>query len=534
MAGKKCRSINVLKKVALLTLLALAVVFCAGIDLRNARLAMISYSPPPEQQFAVTSLNLGQRGQTGPKISLAGAKNEYLILPFRVQGADLATFKASVSGKGIGQGIEYKFYQLSWAAPSSRGKFTPDALKPLAQDLVDTGTALEIWAIIKISAGVNAGLYPQELTFSDQKASHKQPLELRVWNFTLPYDLPITIMGNFWGTDKWFIRYGVKSAEQFDSVVKAYLSSMREYKFNALGDRLYQFPVNKLVPGTRVEDTPGYHQLVNYALNDLKYRYFSLPRLPVHDKQNFMDPKGILMQRFDTYYSLFKDYLHRHRWENRAMNIILDEPEQKDFPKVYEVYTRFKKIAPSIKTYCTGRAGPEVQLAKSIDVWVIAGKFVDSAKIAAARNAGQEIWLYDNRLHKVRHPLVGPRLVGWLLYHHKFSGYYFWAVNHWDTDPWTGDDFRLRGGIFYNPDPANGLPLPTARLEALRRGFHDYQYLLLLDQARERGRVDPKVYSDIREAVNHLTKQRFSDGMPQATMAQLESLRFRIGEILNQ
>jgi hypothetical protein len=67
----------------------------------------------------------------------------------------------------------------------------------------------------------------------------------------------------------------------------------------------------------------------------------------------------------------------------------------------------------------------------------------------------------------------------------------------------------------------------------MRRGFQDYQYFILLDQARAQGRVDPKTYDDIRRAVDGLT-EGLKGGIPRATMGQLESLRYRIGELLNQ
>jgi hypothetical protein len=494
------------------------------------------YLPPGDRQFPVQQLQLVRGGRTGPQISLAGAGNEYLVLHFSIPGADLSSFQVQAKGPGAGKEIGFRFSQLRWAPAASRGRFAPDALTPVDQGLTDTGAPLEIWATIKIAAGAKAGRYAPEIVFSDNKGVYKQPLELRVWNFSLPPDLPISILGHLWGDKNWFARYGVNSSSQFDAVIKAYLRSMREYKINALGPQLYRFPVAQLVPGKKVEDFPEYHSLISYALNDLGYRLFCLP--PLDKKQhNLKDPNSQFMRFAPTFYPLFKDYVTRHGWQNRALIKIVDEPKLETYPDVIDVYAKVQGLAPGIRTICAGRE-PDLRFVKVINIWMTAAMFFDPAKIAAAQKAGQEIWLYVNRFHRLNQPLVSQRLIGWFLYRHKFSGYSFWSVNYWDQDPWTEGDgsasrFPLRGGVLYYPNPKNGLPIPTTRLEAIRCGLQDFQYLTLLDQARERGQVDAKTFEEIQRGMEGVTGG-LKHGMPQITMATLEKLRYRMGEILNQ
>jgi hypothetical protein len=109
-------------------------------------------------------------------------------------------------------------------------------------------------------------------------------------------------------------------------------------------------------------------------------------------------------------------------------------------------------------------------------------------------------------------------------------------VNYWPHDPWTtppGPQDFFRRGAFYYPHPQTGLPVPTTRLEALRRGFQDFQYLLLLDQACRRGLVPREQQVAVLDQVRRFTENLPTNPFP-VSMAELEAVRLQIGELLNQ
>jgi hypothetical protein len=131
---------------------------------------------------------------------------------------------------------------------------------------------------------------------------------------------------------------------------------------------------------------------------------------------------------------------------------------------------------------------------------------------------------------------VHQRLIGWLLYRYQFSGYLLWGVNFWPNDPWTtepGTADYMRRGTFYYPHPQTGLPVPTLRLESLRRGLQDYQYLQLLAEARQKGLVAQATFAHIEQRLLVLTKD-FQSNDFQVPMQELESLRLQIGELLDR
>jgi hypothetical protein len=475
-------------------------------------------------QAKVIELRTGQ--QTGAPLKVRAARNEYLSLTFQISGADPASLQVLTPKTGK---IAYKVYQAA-PAPLSSAASSADALIPLEQGAIPA-RSLQIWATFKVPPDLAKGVYSHDLVFQDHNGTFRQPVELQVWNFVLPEDLPITIMGNLWGERDWFARYGVKTEAQYNTVLKDYLRSMREYKFNALGPFL--FP--RIKGG---EDFSKYDQILDYALNHLKYQYFLLPMARIN-KQNLGQTKDRFLQETQEYYPRILEYLRRHRWENRAINQVVDEPLQPYYPAVYELYARSKELAPPVKTLCTGKE-PDPRLAKVINIWALTPRFFDPAKAAAAKGQGQEIWLYANRLHTLNHPRTEPRLIGWFLYQYQFSGYYFWGVNDWRQDPWTvesGKIDRWRRGSFYYPQSRTGAPLASTRLEALRQGFQDYQYLVLLDQARARGKVPLAAYEAVRQRVASLTRD-FHPWMPlglaRITMTELEGARQQIGELLDK
>jgi hypothetical protein len=149
---------------------------------------------------------------------------------------------------------------------------------------------------------------------------------------------------------------------------------------------------------------------------------------------------------------------------------------------------------------------------------------------------GQDIWLYANILHGINKPAAYQRVVGWYLYSSGCSGYLFWSVNYWPHDPWTTrpgpKDFYRRGTLLY-PNPSNGQPLPSLRLEAIRRGFEDYQYLILLREAAQQGRVDQVAYGRIQEKVAAIAGS-LKNNNPKVSWQELENLRIQMGSMIQQ
>jgi hypothetical protein len=77
------------------------------------------------------------------------------------------------------------------------------------------------------------------------------------------------------------------------------------------------------------------------------------------------------------------------------------------------------------------------------------------------------------------------------------------------------------------------MPLPTLRLEAMRRGWEDYQYLVLLQKAAMQGKVEAAAYALIQEKITAVAGNLKNDN-PKVSWQQLEDLRLQIGELLDR
>jgi 4-amino-4-deoxy-L-arabinose transferase-like glycosyltransferase len=486
--------------------------------------------PEPSGQFPVVELKAGTQP---PTLTVAGAANEFLLLHFRLGPLDPATFQAGVRGlsKLTLPNLTWRFYQVV-RAPAQVTSLPAEALLPVEHGLTSPGSAPEFVLVLKIPPGAQRGQYPFEVVLADKTRTYRQVLNLRVFGFALPKDLPLTIFGGFWNyPPEFYAQFGVSGTAQYLELIKTYYRSLREYKINALGGA-YPLPVAEVSPQRPVESFPDYHDLVSYALNHAGFRYFMIPK--VRNWETAQDPAGPFASQARTFYPLYHQYLVRYGWLGRALNYLIDEPKPEKYGAVYQAYALAREYAPGLKTMCAGW-NPAPEFPKVINIWATpAGQYQESQILAQAAK-GQKQWLYANRLHAIDHPLVHQRLIGWILHSYPFQGYLLWGVNYWPANPWTtppGSADYWRRGTFYYPHPRNGLPVPTLRLEALRRGLQDYQYLLLLKEAYQQGKIPANRYSAIQNKVTYLTRDLRSSSFP-VTMQELESLRLEIAGLLD-
>lgn len=489
-----------------------------------------SAQPEPSGQFPVVELKAGVQP---PTLTVAGAANEYLLLHFRLGPIDAATFQASVRGlsKVTLPNLAWRFYQVV-RAPAQTTSIPAEALLPVEYGLTSPGAAPEFVLVLKIPPAAPRGQYPFEVVLADKTRAYRQGLNLKVFGFALPKDLPLTIFGGFWNYPlEFYSQFGVSGTPQYLELIKAYYRSMREYKINALGGA-YPLPLAGVSPERPVESFTDYHDLVSFALENAGFRYFMIPK--VRNWETSLDPAGPFATQAKTFYPLYHQYLTRHGWLGRALNYLIDEPKPEKYGAVYQAYALAREYAPGLKTLCAGW-DPAPEFTKVITIWATpAGQYQESQILSQAAK-GQKQWLYANRLHAIDHPLVHQRLIGWILHSYPFQGYLLWGVNYWPANPWTTPPGTLdywRRGTFYYPHPRNGLPVPTLRLEALRRGLQDCQYLLLLKEAYGQGKVPVNRFTAIQSKVTQLTRGLQSSSYP-LTMQELENLRLEIATLLD-
>ncbi len=104
---------------------------------------------------------------------------------------------------------------------------------------------------------------------------------------------------------------------------------------------------------------------------------------------------------------------------------------------------------------------------------------------------GKEVWLYVSGPQPpyptlvIDYPAIAYRILPWMCWKYGVTGLLYWSVNYWTTNPYVepmNTRWKQNGnGSLYYPGPDG--PVPSLRLEVLRDGIEDYEYLALLRQA---------------------------------------------------
>ncbi|MEG2865642.1 MAG: DUF4091 domain-containing protein [Mucinivorans sp.] len=207
-----------------------------------------------------------------------------------------------------------------------------------------------------------------------------------------------------------------------------------------------------------------------------------------------------------------------------------DEPGEPDYPFVYETNAMIKKFAPKLRTFLTEHISGQ-DISDVTDISCTIWHQMDHSKIKKMNDKGLEYWSYLCVWPKapwisefIDHDAINMRMWLWASYVHKLKGILIWETTYWNSEtaspagylqnPWdepmsfvTGYGYihgkqtiwgNGDGRFFYplNRDPNGdrtthlGEAIPSLRLETLRDGIEDYEYLVLLDRLQKAAPAD--------------------------------------------
>jgi len=214
--------------------------------------------------------------------------------------------------------------------------------------------------------------------------------------------------------------------------------------------------------------------------------------------------------RAATYYRTARNELAAAGYLGKSYIFAIDEPAgtQRSFIENYGAFVH--QYAPGVKFMVTTEPNRwDFKPLRNVDTYVHQLQFYyrDYAKwVAPLRRSGKEVWIYstsssfqkDIPLYLIDKPLPESRAIGWFAYDTDAQGLLYWSVNRWGStsyrDPYkdplsflnsNGDGSLVYPGYY----PSLGLtvegapPVGSLRMEALRDGLEDYEYLKLLEKA---------------------------------------------------
>ena len=189
-----------------------------------------------------------------------------------------------------------------------------------------------------------------------------------------------------------------------------------------------------------------------------------------------------------------------------------DEATSDKFQVMYNTFTDIHNSYPGLRTMTTafdhsfGTSPGTAFLRSAVDIWVPQPPYFSMAEAENLRTEGKDMWWYVcvSPRHPyanlfIEYPGIEPRhLMGTMPFKYKVGGFLHYAVANWpiglDNDPITSGPYTswdsrtiynegasgwVNGdGSLFCPGPTG--PVPTIRLENMRDGLEDYEYLTLL------------------------------------------------------
>jgi hypothetical protein len=369
-------------------------------------------------------------------------------------------------------------------------------------------------------------------------ADHQVPLELKVWDFTLAPTpaLPSAIavythsLSGFYGQDP---IPEVVLRRFWDILFTHRLSS------DALGHAIEQ-GVAAVIDG-RAE--PPF----DYSTFDKRLEYcfargltaFMAARLP-----GFLEEGPDLTEeeqdRLVAYLGDFARHLESRGWLDRSFVMVWDEPRDRWAEQVLKELQVVHRAHPGLRSRLDGPVtGPLVdRCQQEVDVWglhmlnIARGGAEAVANIERWRRESRALWMYVacDTHHPypnifIDYPLLDCRVLPWICWKYDIACLLYWSANYfgeanmagtdpqskWPNRPWVSGNFIEGWGGRHNvyngdghliyPGP-EGTPLSSVRLEALRDGMEDYDYLWLLQRGLkmlEKAGVEPEIAAEARQ-----------------------------------
>lgn len=234
---------------------------------------------------------------------------------------------------------------------------------------------------------------------------------------------------------------------------------------------------------------------------------------------------------FDSYLKQLESNLDKNNWLDEAFIYSFDEPTPNNYNFVKKGFERIEKSAPKIQRLLTEQV--EKELFSNVDIWCPLINEFDFEKAEKRKISGEKFWWYICTIPKndyvglfIDRPSTDLRVWLWQTHKMKVEGILIWQSNYWslyskkyplqnpyidpmswfltqenEKRPWGNGDGRFiypPESVFANSDSPNlEKPVSSIRLESLRDGIEDYEYLVILENL-------------INEKTERLSKQKLN------------------------
>ncbi|MHB8993801.1 MAG: glycoside hydrolase domain-containing protein [Armatimonadota bacterium] len=472
-------------------------------------------------------------------VRLAAARNEFepcqvVLRPrqdLRNVTATLSDFQGPSGAKIAADAWTIKQVEyLKVTTPTDESACTgwwPDPLPVFKSANFTAGRNWPLWLTVKVPEKARAGVYWGNLKLSGEGYSSTVPVELHVFDFTMPSKPHLQTAWGF-GFGRVAQYQNLTSPEDREKAFDLCMQNFRDHRISPYSFfQLVPISVKVLTPANEQAsvtiDWVAFDKAAKRYLDHFGFTSFRLPIqfLPGGRSGKYTKGKlGPFEQGTPEYDRLFKDYmmqlqthLEQNGWLEKAYIYWFDEPEPADYEHCRSTFQMLKDAAPKITRMLTEQ--PEEQIAGNIDLWCPVTPNYNREACQARQKLGERIWWYVCCGPKaplaglfIDHGATDLRTWMWQTWQNDVQGCLIWESTWWDStgspnrpqNPWIDPmGWTPEGGCWGNGDgrflyPANRdypndkrpyveAPVDSIRWEMLREGLEDWEYLYLLREA---------------------------------------------------
>ena len=410
----------------------------------------------------------------------------------------------------------------------------PDPLPPLKEPLdLEAGRNQPLWIRVKVPADAKPGAYTGKIVLAAEGWKAEAPLKVEVYGFALPDRMTCRTSFGFSPGEVW--RYhGLKKEEDRRTVLEKYLACLSAHHVSPYDPApLDPFKVtwpDKKNPKPEF-DWSAWDAAMTRAIDRHHFNAFAIPVVGMgggtfHSR---VDPELLGYKEdapeykaaFTAYGRAVQQHLREKGWLPYAYVYWFDEPDPKDYAFVMNGFRKLKEAAPDLTRMLTEQVEPD--LVGGPNLWCPITPEYRHDRAEERRKAGDRFWWYVCCGPKapyctlfIDHPATELRVWLWQTWQRRIDGILVWSVNYWTsgtayTDPkrpqnpyddpasWVDGYGTAKGAkvlwgngdgrFLYPPEaaadanpPAPVLdgPVESIRLEMLRDGIEDYEYLAIL------------------------------------------------------
>lgn len=533
------------------------------------------------------------------KVELVSAKNEYesFQLVILCKEVPLEDVQIKISDMKSAEGykissscitvrlVGYVKTVSSWYKTDYHG-WWPDPLFDYSEPLnVLPYNKVHLWFTIYVPEDTPAGEYEGSISFIPINSSpYHVFVHLKVWNFALPsqthfpflINLRLDFLEKFYNLSSLPINFVNRYA---DILFKYRLMPHVEPKDDFLAkiafleeNGSFSFDFSPIEQYIQLTIEKGH--FFNLALNFCLYNRFTNFRVTdrrtgqeLNIKYKLLSPEysKILIH----YLKAAMRWVEEKGWKDKAFLGVWDEPAISQFSEFKRISALVKEAVPDIPRFVAIGDRMQEAIADAVDIWCPLSHDYEKKVnfVEKERKKGKKVWWYvcassnaDYCNFFIDMAAIKHRILFWQSWKYKVDGMLYWSSNYWgDNVPssttvppqrveeelwpfclwksgaYSYNGFDLNGDGYLLYPGLGGKPLGSLRLEIIRDGLEDYEYLWLLSRRLEekKGGLDKETIHEIKKI---LSIESITKTLTNYTLApdRLLSERKRVAEMIER